>query len=126
MRTPAVQLNSYQLLSKVHRFTFSAYKKVGLATYVPNHYEFSMPMDINDTTAIIDGGAIIDSSSKKTDKRDAGRFTFSQIHKYLLHGIYPNLFDKSDKQALTKRSKYFQIADGNLYYVGGGKHPVYI
>ena len=75
-----------------------------------------------DGAADIDGGAVIDSSSEKTDKSGAGRFTFSQIHKYLDNGTYPNSFDKSNKQALRKRSKYFKIVDGTLYYIGGGKH----
>ena len=46
------------------------------------------------------------------------RFTFSQIHQYL---TYPSDFQRSDKQALRKRSKFFKSSDGNLYYVGGGK-----
>ena len=49
------------------------------------------------------------------------RFTFSLIHQYLQYGTYPSDFQKPDKQALRKRSKFFKSSDGNLYYVGGGK-----
>ena len=59
---------------------------------------------INETTAFNDGGAVINSSSEKTDKGGAGRFTFSQVHKYLYNETYPNSFEKSNKQALRKQS----------------------
>ena len=42
------------------------------------------------------------------------------------YGTYPSDFEKSDKQALRKRSKFFKSADGNLYYVGGGKQDIAI
>ena len=110
-------------------------------------------MDINETTALNDGAADNDgaaiiygaqdndgaadidgaqdndrataSTKKAADKTDAEKFSFSQIHKYLYSGTYPITFDKPDKQALRKRSKYFKNVDGNLYYVGGGKHIQY-
>ena len=59
-----------------------------------------IPIDINQTTAFNDGGAVIDgaadidSSSEKTDKGCDRRLTFSQIQKYLYNGTYPNSFDK--------------------------------
>ena len=31
-----------------------------------------------------------------------GRFIFKEIHKYLLQGVYPSSFSKSDKQALLR------------------------
>ena len=58
--------------------------------------------------------------------KNEARFTFSQIHQYLQYGTYPSDFQKSDKQALRKRSKFFKSADGNLYYVGGCKLAVAI
>ena len=33
------------------------------------------------------------------DGYNNGRFTFKEIHKYLLQGVYPSSFSKSDKQA---------------------------
>ena len=39
-------------------------------------------------------------------KKD-GRFSFEEIHQYLLQGVYPSTFSKSDKQALRKRAKFF-------------------
>ena len=36
-----------------------------------------------------------------------GWFTFKEIHKYLVQGVYPSSFSKSDKQALRKRAKFF-------------------
>ena len=53
--------------------------------------------------------------------KNEARFIFNQIHQYLQYGTYPSDLQKSDKQALRKRSKFFKSADGNLYYVGGGK-----
>ena len=53
--------------------------------------------------------------------KNEARLTFTQIHQYLQYGTYPSDFQKSDKQALWKRSKFFKSADGNLYYVGRGK-----
>ena len=39
--------------------------------------------------------------------KNEARFTFSQISKYLQYGIYPSDFQKSDKQALRKRSNHY-------------------
>ena len=55
------------------------------------------------------------------NRKNEASFTFSQFHQYLQYGTYPSDFQKSDKQALRKRSKLIKSADGNLYYVGGGK-----
>ena len=38
-------------------------------------------------------------------KKD-GRFSFEEIHQYLLQGMYPSTFSKSDKQALRKRPNF--------------------
>ena len=40
------------------------------------------------------------------------RFTFKEIHKYLLQGVFPSSFSKSDKQALRKRVKFFALKAG--------------
>lgn len=50
-----------------------------------------------------------------------GRFSFSEIHRYLSAGIYPDDFSKPDKQALRKRAKFFRAKNTALYYVGGHK-----
>ena len=47
-----------------------------------------------------------------------GWFTFKEIHKYLLQGVYPSSFSKSDKQALRKRAKFFAVKGVELYYTG--------
>ena len=47
-----------------------------------------------------------------------GRFTFKEIHKYLVQGVYPSSFSKSDKQALRKRAKFFTVKGAELYYTG--------
>ena len=51
-----------------------------------------------------------------------GRFSYAEICKYLDSGSYPIGFSKADKLALRKRSKYFKLKDGQLYYCGKGKH----
>ena len=56
------------------------------------------------------------SASSSTE----ARFTFGEIQRYLQDGSYPRDFAKTDKQALRKRAKFFKVADGHLYYVGGG------
>ena len=61
-----------------------------------------------------------DNDDGENHKNETTRFTFSQIHKYLQFGTYPSDFQKSDKQALRKRSKFFKSSGGSLYYVGGG------
>ena len=70
----------------------------------------------------------VDTCSSDNELVDAGnyrnetaRFAFSQIHQYLQFGTYPSDSQKSDKQALRKRSKFFKSSDGNLYYIGRGK-----
>lgn len=47
-----------------------------------------------------------------------GRFSYSEIHDYLALQKYPLGFSKADKLALRKRSKFFQVKDGHLYYTG--------
>ena len=48
-----------------------------------------------------------------------GRFGFSDIHNYLRCGTYPHSFNKPDKQALRKRSKFFLQKGDRLFYCGG-------
>ena len=50
-----------------------------------------------------------------------GRFTFKEIHKYLVQGVYPSSFSKSDKQALRKRAKFFIVKGAELYYTVTGR-----
>ena len=52
------------------------------------------------------------------DRQD-GRFSFGEIHEYVVRGVYPEGFTKENKQALRKRSKFFASRQENLYYVGG-------
>ena len=40
------------------------------------------------------------------DRQD-GRFSFGEIHEYVVRGVYPEGFTKEIKQALRKRSKFF-------------------
>ena len=40
------------------------------------------------------------------DRQD-GRFSFGEIHEYVVRGVYPEGFTKENKQALRKRSKFF-------------------
>ena len=46
------------------------------------------------------------------------QFTFKEIHKYLVQGVYPSSFSKSDKQALRKRAKFFAVKGAELYHSG--------
>ena len=46
----------------------------------------------------------INSSSSSSDN---GRFKFCIVFEYLSRGKYPENFDKKDKLALRKRSKFF-------------------
>ena len=69
------------------------------------------------STADVDASSDNELVDVENHKNEA-RFTFSQIHQYLQYGTYPSDFQKSDKQALRKRSKFFKNADGKLYYVG--------
>ena len=48
-----------------------------------------------------------------------GRFTYGEIFRYLDLSIFPVGFGKNEKLALRKRSKFFQVVDGILHYVGG-------
>ena len=50
-----------------------------------------------------------------------GRFTFKEVHKYLLQGVYPSSFSKSDKQTLRKRATFFAVQGAELYYTGRGE-----
>ena len=54
------------------------------------------------------------------DTKTGGLINFKEIHKYLLQGVYPSSFSKSDKQALRKRAKFFGVAE--LYYTGRGEN----
>lgn len=47
-----------------------------------------------------------------------GRFSYDDILLYLDRGVYPEGFLKKGKSALRKRSKFFVVTDGILYYVG--------
>ena len=51
-----------------------------------------------------------------------GRFNFKEIHKYLVQGVYPSSFSKSDKQALRKKAKFFTVKGAELYYTGSGEN----
>ena len=42
------------------------------------------------------------------DRQD-GRFSFGEIHEYVVRGVYPEGFTKDNKQALRKRSKFFSF-----------------
>ena len=55
------------------------------------------------------------------EKKD-GRFSFEEIHQYLLQGVYPSTFSKSDKQALRKRAKFFAVKGADLYYTRRGEN----
>ena len=55
-----------------------------------------------------------------------GRFTSGQLYDYISEARYPEDWNKSDKQALRKRAKFFQVKGSNLYYIGGpGKRTYY-
>ena len=56
------------------------------------------------------------------DGNKDGRFTFNEIHQYLLQAVYPSSFSKSDKQALRKRAKFFSVNGADLYYTGRGEN----
>ena len=58
----------------------------------------------------------INSSSSSSDN---GRFNFCTVFEYLSSGKYPENFDKKDKLALRKRSKFFICRGQHLFYVGG-------
>ena len=45
-----------------------------------------------------------------------GQFTFKEIHKSFLQGVYPSSFSKSDKQALRKRAKFFAVKGADRSY----------
>ena len=79
----------------------------------------SQSIDVGTGSGPSDSDSIVHTENHNDS--ETARFTFSQIHQYLQFGTYPSHFQKSDKQALRKRSKYFKTSDGNLYYVGGGK-----
>ena len=51
------------------------------------------------------------------DGNKDGRFSLKEIHQYLLQGVYPSSFSKSDKQALRKN-----VNGADLYYTGRGKN----
>ena len=48
-----------------------------------------------------------------------GRFTYRQIYEYVKDGKYPEGFEKCNKLALRKRSKFFLVQEMHLYYIGG-------
>jgi hypothetical protein len=69
------------------------------------------------TSQSIDVGTSSDSElvqDAENDKDETARFTFDQIHQYLQFGTYPSGFQKSDKQAVRKRSKFSKSSGGNL------------
>ncbi len=48
-----------------------------------------------------------------------GRFLYHQIAAYIQNGTYPDGFNKADKLALRKRTKFFTLRDSCMYYIGG-------
>ena len=78
----------------------------------------SQSIDVGTGSGSSDSDSIVHAENHEDS--ETTRFTFSQIHQYLQFGTYPSHFQKSDKLALRKRSKYFKTSDGDLYYVGGG------
>ena len=59
-----------------------------------------------------------DVHAEDNAQEQEGRFSYSEIHDYLASQKYPIGFSKADKLALRKRSKFFQVKDGHLYYTG--------
>ena len=59
-----------------------------------------------------------EDNAQEHERHHEGRFSYSEIHDYLASHKYPLGFSKSDKLALRKRSKFFQVKDGHLYYTG--------
>ena len=59
-----------------------------------------------------------DAHAEDNAQEQEGRFSYSEIHDYLASQKYPLGFSKADKLALRKRSKFFQVKDGHLYYTG--------
>ena len=54
-----------------------------------------------------------------------GRFSFGEIYNYTNNGTYPDGFERRDKVALRKRSKFFKVEEENLFYIGGpGKYSL--
>ena len=47
------------------------------------------------------------------------KYPFSEIYDYVVHKTYPSRSDKLYKHGLRKRSKFFTVDGGRLYYVGG-------
>ena len=65
---------------------------------------------------------IDEQQDKETQENgQAGRFSYAEIHDYLDTQSYPSGYTKADKLALRKRSKFFKVKDGHLYYTGKGK-----
>ena len=65
-----------------------------------------------------------DAAAVTTTETDAatitdGRFTFSEIHRYLRDKTYPVGYSKADKTALRKRANFFVCKGSDLFYVGG-------
>ena len=48
-----------------------------------------------------------------------GRFTYRQIYEYIKNGKYPEGFEKCSKLAIRTRSKFFQVQEMHLHYIGG-------
>ena len=59
-----------------------------------------------------------EDNAHEQERHHEGRFSYSEIHDYLASHKYPLGFSKADKLALRKRSKFFQVKDGHLYYTG--------
>ena len=49
---------------------------------------------------------------------DAEERKYGEVYEYLLNKSYPENSSKSDKLLIRRRSKEFQISDGQLQYVG--------
>ena len=48
-----------------------------------------------------------------------GKFSYHQIYEYIHGSVYPYGYGKEDKRSLRKRSRYFQVKEGSLFYTGG-------
>ena len=59
-----------------------------------------------------------EDNAHEQERHHEGRFSYSEIYDYLASHKYPLGFSKADKLALRKRSKFFQVKDGHLYYTG--------
>ena len=52
------------------------------------------------------------------------KYTFSELYNYLSRREYPPDASKQYKLGIRKRSKYFIMDEGRLYYIGGQKKNI--